>query len=171
MVQNRYRECVENGGDTEELLQELREYSRDNGRTPIQWDGSKYAGFSDAEPWIPVNPNYLQINAALQKNDPSSVLSYYKKLVALRRDPKWKDVFARGEFIPQREAEDCLIAYRRMLGDKMVGIFCNFTSKEQTVCVSEAIKEILLNNCGSLEHEAGKMTMAPYQAVVLSLQG
>ncbi|SCI15722.1 Oligo-1%2C6-glucosidase [uncultured Ruminococcus sp.] len=170
MVHNRYRECVENGGDTEALLQELREYSRDNGRTPIQWDDSEYAGFSDTEPWIPVNPNYPQINAAAQQGDPSSVLSYYKKLVALRRDPKWKEVFSEGKFIPQREAEDYLIAYRRVLEDKTAGIFCNFTGKAQTVRVSEEVEEILLNNCDNLEQEAGTLTMAPYQAVVLSLK-
>ena len=98
------------------------------------------------------------------------MLSYYKKLVALRRDPKWKEIFSEGKFIPQREAEDYLIAYRRVLEDKTAGIFCNFTGKAQTVRVSEEVEEILLNNCDNLEQEAGTLTMAPYQAVVLSLK-
>lgn len=169
MVHNRYRECVANGGDTEALLAELRDYSRDNARTPMQWDDSLYAGFSTAEPWIPVNPNYQQINAEQQRNDPHSVLAFYRKLIALRHDPTWKEVFSAGEFLPQREAEDFLIAYRRKLGEITLGVFCNFSGQAQTVKLAEKPGQVLLNNYSSLSCADGSMTLEPFQAIVLQL--
>ena len=77
-----------------------KKYSRDNARTPFQWDDSENAGFTTGKPWLTLNPNYKEINAKSQVNDPDSLFSYYKKLIRLRKDPEHQDVVVYGEVIP-----------------------------------------------------------------------
>jgi oligo-1,6-glucosidase len=97
--------------------------SRDNARTPVQWDNSENAGFSKKKPWLKVNANYRHINYASQKNDPDSVLSFYKALIALRQK---NECLKSGEFIPLY-ADTHLMAYRRTLGDEAYTVALNFS--------------------------------------------
>ncbi len=87
--------------------------ARDNARTPMQWDAGENAGFTHGTPWIPVNPNYREINAAEEIHDPNSVFSYYKKLIALRHQ---YDIIVYGRFIPLLEDDQAVYAYARRLG-------------------------------------------------------
>jgi len=97
--------------------------SRDNARTPVQWDGGENAGFSVSKPWLRVNANYRHINYASQKNDPDSVLNFYKALIALRQK---NECLKSGEFVPLF-ADTRLMAYRRTLGDEAYTVMLNFS--------------------------------------------
>jgi oligo-1,6-glucosidase len=104
----------------------IKASSRDNARTPMQWDSGENAGFSTVKPWLGINANYRHINYAAQKNDPSSVLNFYKTLIALRQK---SECLKSGEFIPLY-ADDRLILYQRKLGDEVFTSALNFSSKK-----------------------------------------
>lgn len=82
---DQYQVCLDAGLTPEEALKVISIYSRDNARTPVQWNSDKNAGFTDGTPWLMVNPNYTAINVAAQEKDPDSILSFYKELIALRK--------------------------------------------------------------------------------------
>ena len=107
---NAYRELVEEQHvfTAEEMMRYLCRKSRDNARTPFQWDDSAYAGFSTVEPWIMVNPNYKEINAKKQVDDPESVFNYYRKLIALRKE---KEIIVYGTYdllLPESKKFICI---------------------------------------------------------------
>ena len=85
-TRNHYRKLLREGGDTEQFLREQQEIGRDNARTPYQWDGTLYAGFSTAKPWLRVNPNHTEVNAARELCDPDSVLNFFRRVVTLRKE-------------------------------------------------------------------------------------
>ena len=105
----------------------LRVHSRDNSRTPMQWDASENGGFSTAEPWISMNPNHVRINAASQVDDPDSVFSHYRRLIALR---KQYDVIANGDFAPLDPAHPSVLAYTRRTDREELVVVNNFYRKE-----------------------------------------
>lgn len=110
-----YHERVGAGVSTpEQMLAALAAMGRDNARTPVQWDASPQAGFTTGTPWLAVNPNHVEINAAAQRDDPASVLAFYRRLVALRRED---DVVALGAFTMLAPADEQVYAFTRSLGD------------------------------------------------------
>lgn len=110
----------------EEMLAALGARSRDHARTPMQWDDSPNAGFTSGEPWIMVNPNYRQINAAQQMNDPDSVFCYYQRLLRLR---KQHEVLLYGAYDLMLPDSEAVWAYRRTLKDQEAQVYCNFTTQ------------------------------------------
>lgn len=110
----------------EQMLAALGARSRDHARTPMQWDASPNAGFTSGEPWIMVNPNYREINAARQVNDPDSVFCYYQRLLRLRRR---HTVFLEGAYELLLPESDSVWAYRRTLGGETAEVYCNFTTR------------------------------------------
>jgi len=107
----------------------IKASSRDNARTPMQWDDTANAGFSKAKPWLGVNSNYRRINYASQKKNPASILNFYKTLIALRQKT---ECLKSGEFIPIY-ADDSLMFYQRKLGGEVYTVALNFSSKEMRV--------------------------------------
>ncbi len=104
----------------------IRYKGRDNARTPMQWTAGKNAGFSEAEPWMPVNPNYTFINAESQVNDPDSVFSFYKKLIALR---KTHPVIVNGDFTLLMPEDKQVFAYLRRHAGRTLQVACNFSGE------------------------------------------
>ena len=124
---NMYKERMAQGYSRESIMESLYAKSRDNARTPMQWDDSQHAGFTEGTPWLPVNPNYTEINAASQTGDPNSVFSYYKTLVGLRKE---YEILAEGEFeLICREDPD-IFAYVRTLGNQKLLVAANFHGTE-----------------------------------------
>lgn len=126
---NHYEILQEKGLSAEDALRIIQIHSRDNGRTPMQWDDSKYAGFTSEQgkpPWISVNSNYTKINAASQINDPDSIFQYYKTLVALR---KKLDIIAYGTIEPLAKNHPSIFAYRRKYHDHELILAANFYPK------------------------------------------
>lgn len=163
---NYFKEFTESGLMTSEhMMKCLMLRSRDNARTPMQWDDSKQAGFTEGEPWIKVNPNYKKINAAQQLEDPDSVFHYYQKLIRLRKE---KDIIVYGEFEPLYREDEQIFAYTRKQDQEKLLTVCNFSDKNAEVEVPEEFKgaECLITNLGRKEFER-KIVLNPYEAIVL----
>ena len=111
------------GCSPEEAMDALRAVCRDNARTPMQWDASEQAGFTTGQPWLPVNPNHVHINAASQVDDPDSVFSHYRRLIALR---KQSELVRQGTFELLLPQSDELFVYERRLGVERMLVACNF---------------------------------------------
>jgi oligo-1,6-glucosidase len=129
---NHYADAVGRGDDPEQVLAALRVKSRDNARTPVQWDDSPNAGFTTGKPWIDVNPNYLQVNAAAQVDDPASVFSHYRRLIALRHT---EPVVAHGDFAMLLPDDDTVYAFTRRLDDVELLVLGNFSGHDVQVDV------------------------------------
>lgn len=166
---DQYHVALDAGLSEKEALACVSRYSRDNARTPVQWDNSVNAGFSEEQPWLPVNPNYKRINVASQIRDPESLLSYYKKLTALRKNPVYKETLVYGDFVPYMEDRHNLMAYYRK-GDKTLLVLGNFQKAPQTVKLPVSYKEILLNNYPALKITEDSVVLDDYQAVILELE-
>ncbi len=142
--------------------------SRDNARTPVQWDDTENAGFTSGTPWLKVNPNYKEINVKKQMADEDSVLAYYKKLLALRKSKDWKEVFTYGNFTPLFENEANIFAYKRTLNDKSVIVIANFGEQEKTLSLNQRKNFcILLNNKKSVQITNDQITLFPCQVIVV----
>lgn len=162
-----YKIALEAGLSEEEALRICYINSRDNARTPMQWDNSKNAGFTTGTPWLKVNPNYQSINVKDQLADETSVLAYYKKLLALRKSEEYKEVFTYGTFTPLFENEENIFAYERKTNDKSVMVLANFGSKEAVLHFEKTLSlSILLNNLAEPIVKIDKITLLPCQVIV-----
>ena len=143
----------------------LRVHSRDNSRTPMQWDASESGGFSDAEPWISMNPNHKTINAASQVDDPDSVFSHYRRLIALR---KQYDVIANGDFAPLDMEHPSVLAYTRRTEREELVVVNNFYRREVDwkYPVDLTGFTCLLSNYADSKVET-KLHLRPYESLVL----
>ena len=162
-----FTELTETGRLTPEYMMKcLMLRSRDNARTPMQWDTSAGAGFTTGEPWIKVNPNYQQINAAYQLKDPDSVFHYYQKLIRLRKE---MDIIVYGEFEALYRDHDQIFAYIRKLGSEKLLTVCNFSAQEAEMELPETFAEgsqCLITNMGRKVFDR-KIILNPYEAFVL----
>ena len=166
---NHYAEAVAGGADPEHVLTALRERSRDNGRTPVQWDASPNAGFTTGDPWIAVNPNSAEVNAEAARADPDSVFAHYRRLVALRHS---EPVVAHGDFTMLLPEHAQVYAYRRRLADVELLVLANLSSSTVPLAVADAVPDgdawvqapVLLTN---LPVGGGSATeLAPWEARV-----
>ena len=162
-----YEVCLREGFSEEEALRLVNRYSRDNARTPVQWDSSKNAGFTTGTPWLPLNPNYKKINVAQQEKDPESVLSYYKKLTALRKNPEYKETMVYGDFVPFMADEDRLMAFYRK-GEKTLLILGNYRKEERELELPAPVKKLVLSNAEP-RITGRKITLSGYEATILEI--
>lgn len=163
-----YQIAMEAGLTEAEALKVCYLNSRDNARTPMQWDDTENAGFTSGKPWLKVNPNYKTLNVKEQLADENSVLSYYKKLLSLRKSEEWKEVFTYGNFIPLFENEADIFAYERKLDEKSAIVLANFGKEDKTLSLNNiANLPILLNNKESVLLENDQITLRSCQVVVL----
>jgi oligo-1,6-glucosidase len=125
---NHYVHAVSGGQDAEHVLAALRRMSRDNARTPVQWDDSPSAGFTTGTPWLAVNPDHVEWNAARQRNDPQSVLAHYRRLIALRHD---EPVVALGDFAMLLPDHPEVYAFTRSLDGEALLVVCNLSRTTQ----------------------------------------
>ncbi|EAC5508098.1 alpha-glucosidase [Listeria monocytogenes] len=143
---DQYHRAILSGMSPEEALEGMYRRSRDNSRTPMQWNNQKNAGFSDSdEIWLKTNPNYLDINVEQEQTDDNSVLNFYKKLIHLRSDSsKYKEVAVYGELLPV-ESRDEVIAYKRKTDDAELLIIVNFSDSENQLCIEGTYEQVLAN--------------------------
>lgn len=144
---NQYDDFVNKiGMAPEEAFERIKKSSRDNARTPMQWDDSENAGFSKADTWIEVNPNYKTINVAAAKEDENSVLHYYRNLIQFR---KQNPIVVYGDYELLLPEDEKVFAYKRTLGDEKLYVMCNFTGEEVAVQLpeyEEKESELVLHN-------------------------
>lgn len=163
---NMYKKTKNTGGDIDAYLKELEFSSRDNGRTPMQWNNTHNAGFSAATPWLPVNSNYTELNVASQHENPASVLNHFRRLTQLR---KGRDVLVYGKYTLLMSDHSEIYAYTRELNDQRMLVLLNFSENENGATLSQltTMKEILVNNYDDLSADGDSVKLKPYQAVIL----
>ena len=165
-----YKVCRDAGYSEEESMKLLRVYSRENARTPVQWSDAENAGFSTHKPWMLVNPNYKEINLAKQKDDRNSVYAFYKKMIALYKDPAYHETLTFGRFEPYIRETKNLIAYFRKGEGQTLLVLANFQNEPQAVVLPEAAGNVILNNCERVDlDDNGCITLGGYQAVIIEL--
>ncbi len=163
-----YKVALNAGLSPEDALKAVSKYSRDNARTPMQWSGGEHAGFTTGTPWLKVNPNYPRINAASQIADPDSVRSFYKKLIALRKHPEYKETIVYGTLEPAWEDRHNLMAYYRK-ADRTLLVIGNYQREAQSVTLTAPFRRVLLNNQCSLDEKNGTVTLLGYQVLILEM--
>ena len=161
-----YKTAINAGLSPEDALHAVAKYSRDNARTPMQWSAQPNASFTSGTPWLKLNPNYITINAEDQINDPHSVRSFYKQLIALRKNPDYKETIVYGTLEPVWEEQKNLMAYYRK-GEKTLLIIGNYQNEEQEVYLDSSYKKILLNNDTILKQHDQHLCLSGYQVVIL----
>lgn len=159
-ILNLYQERLEKGYSVEEIMESIYAKGRDNARTPMQWDAGENAGFTDGCPWIRVNDNYKEINAADALARQDSVFHYYRRLIELRKE---YDIFAEGKFELLLEQDEDIFAYAREDGEGVLLVVCNFHGKLVPCSVYEFWKESELLLCNYEEMGQGG-EMRPYEA-------
>ncbi len=164
-----YQLALDAGLTPDAALKAVNRFSRDNARTPFQWDSSANAGFTSGTPWLNVNSNYTRINLENQKNDPDSVYQYYKRLLALRKDPTYFETVIYGDLIPAFEDLDRVMAYYRKSDDLTLLVIGNYKTQPQTLTLPSQIKNIVLNNLPQLKMEGNEILLEGYQAVILEI--
>lgn len=164
---NAYKELIESGLYTkEDMFPKIAHKSRDNARTPMQWDASENAGFTTGTPWIALNPNYKKINVADQLKRDDSVFHYYQKLIRLRKE---NEIIVYGKYELLLPEDENIFAYTRTLDNKKLLVVCNFSKSEQKFDFSGYENaEILISNYNRDVREDG--TLKPYEAAVLLLE-
>ena len=164
-----YKVGLDAGLSPKEALEAAGHFSRDNGRTPMQWSAGEQAGFTTGKPWLAVNPNYTRINVESQENDPDSVLNFYRKLTALRKDSRYQEALVYGTIVPYLEEEKNLIGYLRKTEAQTLLVLANFQKEGRMVKLPGETAKVLLNNLDSVKIENGIISMKPYQFVVLEV--
>ncbi|PAB00774.1 glycoside hydrolase family 13 protein [Enterococcus canintestini] len=166
---NEYQVALDAGIEPEQALKLVNKYSRDNGRTPMQWNNQANGGFTTGTPWLKVNPNYATINVEDQLTDENSVWAFYQKLIALRKDETYGEAFVYGGFDPIFEDQDNIVAFYRRGEDKTILLLANFQNSVAELPFTEKIDDILINNYEELAATATGVTLQPHQAVIVSV--
>ena len=166
-TKDQYLLMIKKGYSKEEALRIANVKSRDNARTPFQWSTAKNAGFTSGTPWLKVNPNYKEINAQEEEKDKLSVLSYYKKLIQLRKRKDLEDAIVYGEFREAYSDKKNILAYYRIGEYHKILVLANYQEKEYQISLEDEIKEIVLSNYEEVEIKEGKVILKPYEVVVL----
>lgn len=164
---NAYKELIESGLYTkEDMFPKIAHKSRDNARTPMQWDASENAGFTTGTPWIALNPNYKKINVADQLKRDNSVFHYYQKLIKLRKE---YEIIVYGKYELLLPDDENIYAYVRTLGNQKLLTVCNFSKAEQRFdCCGYENAKVLISNYDRDVREDG--TLKPYETAVLLLE-
>ncbi len=163
-----YKVALDAGLTPEAALKAVARRSRDNARTPMQWTGEENAGFTAGTPWLRVNSNYTAINVEKETIDPNSVLNFYKKLIALRKDPEYKETVVYGALEPFMEDRHNLMAYYRK-GDKTLLVVGNYQWEEQEITLPSECKKVLINNYPDMVLDGNSVKLHGYQVLVVEL--
>lgn len=172
LMKNKYNEEVNKGKDPQEVFESLLLLSRDNSRTPMQWNTSKNAGFTAGEPWIGINPNYKEINVEQALADPKSVFYYYKKLIELR---KKNPLMIYGDYDDLSNGHQTLYVYTRSFEGNRWLIILNNSDLESTFTLSDSLSDndkrlIIANYCDVTGEESiQQATFRPHEARIYSI--
>ena len=165
---NAYEILLKKGVEEKEVLNILNNRSRDNSRTPMQWNSEKNGGFTKGRPWINVAKYYSEIKVESEENEDNSILNYHKQLIKLREE---NDVISEGKFIPILEDHPQVLAYIREKDNKKIIVLCNFYEEKISVDLEELnnANEILLSNSDENKIEGNKVFLGPYGTITISV--
>jgi alpha-glucosidase len=166
-TKNMYKIKKEKGISNEEIMKEVWATSRDNSRTPMQWDESENSGFTTGKPWIGINPNYKEINVLNQKKDSNSILNFYKKMISIKKE---NNIFTYGVYNLILEDHKQIYAYTRILKDNKVIIICNLTDRVADYKydnIELSYNKLMLSNYNVKPHvNITNFILKPYEARV-----
>lgn len=166
-TKNHYRLALADGLSPEEAIKAVNRYSRDNGRVPFPWSAGKNGGFGEGTPWMKIHPDYRTVNAENEEKDESSVLSYYKKMVALRKSDEFCETLSVGDIEPILTGYDDLIAYIRSGNGKRVCVICSFSPSPLEAKTDIIGKKLLLSNSKNASlPENGVIKLSEFEAIV-----
>lgn len=163
---NQYELARAHGFTEAEALKIAQKGSRDNARYPMPWNSGKNGGFTEGTPWLPVNPNHKEINVEKEREDKNSLLSFYKKMIALKRGEEYSEVLASGKITPFLREQKGIFAYTRSNSTQSLRVICNNQNEDCKIELPGEVK-VLLNNRSSLEKNGQMIRLLPYQAVLL----
>ena len=168
-AKGKYKSALAAGEDMNEFMKVLNYRSRENGRTPMQWNNTEYAGFTTGIPWKKVNENYTEINVAAQNKDPNSILNHFRKMTKIRRN---NPVLVYGDYEIIQKEHPTIYAYTRTLENVKMLVLLNFSDKNSTISMSEIsnFKNIIINNYEEFSIEDDKAILMPYQAVTIEMK-
>ena len=162
-----YKERRAQGYTHEELMESIYAKTRDNARTPMQWDTTEQAGFTTGKPWIKVNPNYTEINAAEQVDRENSIFNYYRKLIQLRKE---LPVLTDGKFTMLDMDHNQIFAYLRDNGEDKLLVVCNFYGNTVDYAVSEKAEDLELLIGNYTEENMQTDVLRPYEARIYRIR-
>lgn len=168
-TKDQYDLAREAGLSDEEALEACGRMSRDNARTPVQWSSQENAGFTTGTPWLKVNANYKEINVKRQENDADSVLNYYRRLVAVRKSPEYKEVFTYGKFVPMYQDTETIMAYYRENENQRVLVAANFGKEAAELKLEYPVKRVVLSNQKEVETAEQMLKLESCEVIVLEL--
>jgi len=161
----KYKRALAAGEDMDAFMEVLNYNSRENSRTPMQWDDSPQAGFTTGTPWKQVNPNYTEINIAAQEKDPNSVLSHFKRMAAVRNN---HNTLVYGAYdIIQRE-HPTIYGFTRTLDEEQILVLLNFSENDSSIAFPNTLadSQVLINNYDDVQMNSEGITLKPYQAIL-----
>ncbi|WP_155849189.1 glycoside hydrolase family 13 protein [Alkalibacterium sp. AK22] len=166
---NMYYERLEKGYSEEELLHLINVRGRDNARTPIQWDDSKHAGFTEETPWLPVQPNHVEVNVKQALEDKESVFYTYQKLIRLRKE---NPILVRGDFKLLLPAHPTVFAYERQFEGERWLVCGNISSEPQEISLSESGEAdvMIVSNYSRAAVDLKAIQLKPYEAFSIKLK-
>lgn len=167
---NQYHRAIAEGYSPKQALKFVQDQSRDNARTPFQWDDSENAGFTDGRPWLRVNDNYREINAARESEDGHSLLAWYRELIRLRRDSEYSDLLCCGSIRPMYEETENVVSYLREYEGRRLLVVCNYQNREQCLEPGCEVKHVVKDNYGSVVFKDGILSLRPFEAAVLAVR-
>lgn len=162
-----YHVALEAGCSKEQALAAVNYRSRDNARTPFHWDATEKAGFTTGTPWLVINENHKEINAADQVGRADSVFSFYQELIRLRKNPEYEDVVVYGKLEPVFESLDNVFAFYRVTDEKKLLVLANYQTEPVTLTLNEVPKNILINNYADVEWNGKDITLKGFQGIVI----
>ena len=166
-TKDQYHMAREAGFTDEEALKVCNRMSRDNARTPVQWNNQENAGFTTGTPWLKVNSNYKEINVENQENDDDSVLNYYRRLISIRKFPEYKDVFTYGRFIPVYQDTDYTMAFYRKDENQRILVAANFGKETEELELEYSVKCVILSNKNKTEIPTQILKLESCEVIVL----
>jgi oligo-1,6-glucosidase len=165
-----YQVALKAGRTPEEALKAVAVQSRDNARTPYQWSHGENAGFTAGKPWLRINPNYRKINLEDERRNPDSVWNFYRSLLALRKDPAYRETLVYGELQPVMTDRPKLMAYFRRSENQTILIAANFSREPQRIRPEGVWEKVLLNNQHEFYAEDGSILLGGYQVLILEMK-
>lgn len=171
-TKDQYQIAREAGLSDREAMEACNRMSRDNARTPMQWTSGENAGFTKGTAWLKINPDYKEINVEDQENNPDSVLNYYRKLVALRKSDEFKNVFTYGEFIPEYEEMDDILAFYRTDAATSILVAANFGTDAASIELKGNVKRVLMSNQKeeTVDYTKNRLNLKSCEVVVLEMK-
>lgn len=167
---DQYQAAIKEGVSPEDALKAIWKRSRDNARTPMHWDDTENAGFTKGNPWLKVNSNYKDINVQNGLQDPQSLLSFYKKLIRLRKDSVYSDVITYGDYQAIWEENPDVFAYIRKYENQKILVIGNFYGTETRMVMDLPVKKVIVSNYEDLPEDFNHLKMRPYESLVLELE-